>query len=697
MLAPCSALAICALTTGCAHGANFAVAEQPDLAAQINATKELAVDDLGAPLKSVNTGDTMIVPNPDGKTFDILQWYFKSYDGPTEVFITDLATGQTKKNTIPDNLQINVAGRTVGPDGKLYIATEERKNHSGMDIFVYDPATNTLTDRGVIVPKLVGGARPITVGTDGMIYGAGSYLSPAKAGIYQLDPKTGKITDYGPVGPEHQTNGAWGYWVGADDEYTYVASGKVPWHLVAYNRKTKQEKVLYTTTDPQDELILFQKPDGVLAVVRHSKTNPYTEDTYWLYNGEMTPKKDDNAPWPKRDVPVAAPKPEIFYDALTADTEGNATLWYQTAEARAAAQKNNVGKDATPEQRGWKAIQLKGITTYPTLVRRLVTMPDGKLFGTGDYYVGHFILDPATGKSKYLGREPLSHYATAFKDGKVYLSGYPTSPVFVWDPKQPWSLGQSAAPGQEVNAEAAGANPRRLLYLKDLTRVHKMYGGAAPQGSSKVYFGGQKMRDGDGGGIGWWDTKTQTAGGFSEGLDIYAIGALTAADNGRYVVASTFLDIDGAKPAGAAAKLFVLDTQTDKVVREITPVEGAESTGWIAEAKPGIIFGQAKDPANSNAFILYGVDVRSGEVLFRKNLPFQMREFPDTWGTGDFQKGPDGNIYGYAGSVLIRIHPDDARIEPIGRVTPGALGFGGNDIYLAGGENLRRINGVLKP
>jgi hypothetical protein len=172
---------------------------------------------------------------------------------------------------------------------------------------------------------------------------------------------------------------------------------------------------------------------------------------------------------------------------------------------------------------------------------------------------------------------------------------------------------------------------------------------------------------------------------------------LSAADSGKFVVASTSLDSSDPIPAGTSAKLFVVDTQTNKVVREITPVEGAKSTGWIAEAKPGIIFGQTIDPANANAGVLYGVDVRSGEVLFRKTLPFQVREFPDTWGTGDFQKGPDGNIYGYAGSILFRIHPDDARVEAVGRVTPGAIGFGGNDIYLGGSEHLRRIKDVVKP
>jgi len=43
-----------------------------------------------------------------------------------------------------------------------------------MDLFVYDPPTNTLEERGEIVPTLGGEVRPLAVGPDGLIRKPGS-------------------------------------------------------------------------------------------------------------------------------------------------------------------------------------------------------------------------------------------------------------------------------------------------------------------------------------------------------------------------------------------------------------------------------------------------------------------------------------------------------------------------------------------
>jgi len=78
-----------------------------------------------------------------------------------------------------------------------------------MCLQVYDPVTNTLEDRGQIVPDLSGEARPIVVGPDGRLYGTGSY-SNGRVGLTIHDPKLGKVVkNFGPVGPRHR-NGVWG-------------------------------------------------------------------------------------------------------------------------------------------------------------------------------------------------------------------------------------------------------------------------------------------------------------------------------------------------------------------------------------------------------------------------------------------------------------------------------------------------------
>src|SRR5881628_1211464 len=55
---------------------------------------------------------------------------------------------------------------------------------------------------------------------------------------------------------------------------------------------------------------------------------------YWLYHGETIPKVNDKPPWPKQDSPwaKAVPKPEVYFDQIDPDENGNATVWYRPRE-----------------------------------------------------------------------------------------------------------------------------------------------------------------------------------------------------------------------------------------------------------------------------------------------------------------------------------------------------------------------------
>jgi hypothetical protein len=54
--------------------------EQPELKEALDKTPVLKVETLGEPARGVNAG---MVPNRDGKSWDLLQIYFKDYYGPT--------------------------------------------------------------------------------------------------------------------------------------------------------------------------------------------------------------------------------------------------------------------------------------------------------------------------------------------------------------------------------------------------------------------------------------------------------------------------------------------------------------------------------------------------------------------------------------------------------------------------------------
>jgi len=691
---------------GEAAGEPWRAAEQPELKQALEKAPLLKTESLGEPARGVNVWERWMVPNLDGKSWDVLQIYFKEYYGPTWLCAVDLGTGQVKKQRLPDGHQFYLSGRALGFDGKYYVATPSRHTWS-MGLFVYDPASNTMEDRGEIVPGLGGEVRPLAVGPDGRIYGTGTRGN--QVGLYIYDPKLGKVVkDFGPVGPSHP-NGAWSrYVMGVDDTHAYIASGMVPaWYLVAVNLTTGEEKVLLESPTERVMDILEQFP-GAYARVPQGGGAPFKE--YWLYHGEAIAKTGDVPPWPPRESPWdkgSKTRPEVYYDQIDPDAEGRATLWYRPRED-ARAEKRPRGDAAarkTPESRGWKSIGLEGVETYPHRLNPLSLLPDGRLYGTGDDYVGSFLFDPKGDKTTYLGpRVGLAPYTTIVCGGKLYFSGYAGGPLVVYDPGQPWTLGKGGPPGQPApGPDAPASNPRRIGEF-GATRVAIMHS-SAMGADGKIYFGGFGERNYTGGGFGWYDPKTGKLDGFWRPLSGYTVHWIAPALGGRVIAISTSRAADelSKHQAPAEARLFLYDVAEGKIVREIVPIAKARSTGLVIEAAPGRLLGLTTERERADRSILYGVDVASGEVLFRKALPSPVSTdaYWPHWVDPSYEyesltRGPDGFIWTYLKDVLVRIDPKDAGVHVVGRIAPvGYPTFVGNDVYLSGPEQLRRIRNIV--
>lgn len=689
-------LGVLSLLSTAALSADWTPCEQPDLAEQLANAPELEVESLGVPVRSTRVGAMYLVPNPDGRSYDILQWYFKGYSGPTTCFVLDCGDGSLRTTGIPDGRQIHIAGSEIGPDGKLYLATPDWDE--GMEIYVYDPASNELSCMGVVAPGLTGERRPLVTGTDGMLYGSGSYYDSGRAGGYRLNTATGEVTDFGPLGPSHKPEGVWGYYCGADEEWLYVASGKVPWYLVAYNHQTGEERVLLETERVDGLISVKQRHDGVECVAHKVLGREEERTQYWLYEGRAIEKQEGvAAPWPERPEPEPGPeKPDRYTEELDPDSEGNARLWYRNPWERP----DEEPEGAAPEALGWHEVELD-VPVYPMQIDRLIELPDGRLLGTCDAYLGNFVYDPETGEMEHLGKIHLSHYATTVADGLVYQCGYPSSPLYVYDPQRPWTANKGGF-GSPAPAETdPESNPRLLVRMNQWARTHKMYGGATAA-SGRVYFGGKLIRNGHGGGIAWWDPDREDGGGLWRPFSAYQIEWLTAAKGGMLIVASSTAVRDDLDPdfTPQQGKLFVIDAETAQIVRELEPVPGQRDIGGIVEALPGMVLGACADPEQEDQWLLYGVDVATGQVLFTKPLPgsFRLDTTTNRHGGNEYRVGPDGNVWAYIGDVLVRIHPEDVRIEPLGRVSPpGRIAFAGEDVYLAGTEELRVIRGIAGP
>jgi hypothetical protein len=464
------------------------------------------------------------------------------------------------------------------------------------------------------------------------------------------------------------------------------------------DKQTKEAKVLAQTDTVDGSVSVSQGEYGVTARVVEGRGKPRQD--YWCWQGQLIPASQLR-PW--QEGPARAQRRlweeqgprelKTYIENVAPTSDGRCELWVQ-------ANVPNAAKD--PAWRDWSCIRYQ-VQTWPQVTERLIETGDGRIFGTGGNYSGHYLFDPVTGKCDYLGKTALSHYSTLAVGSKIYMSGYPSSPVICYDVSKPWTVGTKGGGPESrlASLDSPESNPRRLCYLRK-SGCHKMYAAALGQ-SGCIYFGGQWIRNGDCGGIGWWDPATQEEGGFWETLSNQQVCFMCAAADGKYIVISTLRRADPVlgKPTPAEGKLFILDDATKQIVREITPVEGVRGPGPVAFAGGNHVIGWTNDPADEKGkSILYGVAVEKGEVCWKKELPVPLpvRVGSNQMERWDWRVGPDGNIWTFMGSgegdTLVKIVPQTATIEAVCKFSPGRLAFAPPDIYLSGTESLRRVKGV---
>ena len=707
---------VCALLSALMCGITFGqqvheLGEQPDLKEQIAQAKVLRTEALPEPIKSVRRDAPLWVQNPDGKTYDILLWYYPRYNVSTSLTIVDLGTGEVRQHDLGNGRNANHCGRSIGPDGKLYIDLDAYQ--TGTELYVYDPATNELAPQGVVAEGLhIGSAwdMSMVVGTDGKIYSVGRYGKERRPGFYQYDPKTGKVFVSGPIGPTCDYTGS----IASDGRHVYFNTHKRPYQIICHDMQTKKTEILLVAELVGGWARVQQRRDGCTGWVIRPEGHKDDPDRrgYWLYEGKAIPMKNDREapPWPAKDLKPWAtlpPKPEVFLDRADPDRDGNAEVW---VKAPPPTERSRFENPAAPKlaAAGWKAVRYK-TATFGQQITRMIELPDGRIFGAAGQYQGNFVYDPKTEKSAYLGTMMLSQYTMLCHDGKVYLSGYPSSPLWIYDLSKPWTV-RGNLPGEKAIPENdKRSNPWHPLNLMQVCGAHKMYASAVGA-DGKIYFGGRWLRDGNGGGLAWWDPAADKANGIWRIFSNYQITHLCAADEGKVIVVSARRKQDSVlkKPTPDEGALFFFDTAKGEIVRRVEPVLGVLGPGPVVAVGHRVL-GWTCRMDDKEASIIWSLDVRTGTVEFTRKIPYP---FPLKLGDNqmegfDFRLGPDGMIWTYmafaperpvgANGYLVRIDPKDASVKVVGKIPShtGVLAFAGNDVYLGSWAKLRRIKGVL--
>jgi outer membrane protein assembly factor BamB len=688
-------------------GQQWKPADQPDLPAAFEQAQELKLEPVADGPDTCWVGPEWWVPNPDGKTWDAVLFYYPSYMGPHEVYVVDFGTGKATRTEFFEFDKARAMFHLVPYfliNGRLLI----KPGGPRVCMFSYDPAANDLKFQGFPVGEEVSGDGGVAANDDGSaFYGVGRAPKARTVKFYTIDTDTMKGRAVCEVGPE-QPNMTWEYFkVEADGDWVYAAVGCNPWRLYGANVKTGKGRLIAETgpiigDHKTMEVRRLPGYPGCDVFITGMKGEPKDKtQRFWLRNGELTPREGDAPPWagekfaaPRPTFMVKYPQPPKGLERVRApvDLEGKVRYWYRLS--------GDMAQAASVKPDEWQKIELP-VKLYPAPIRRMAALPDGSLFALTEGYGRAVRFNPRTGERATLG-PTMSVCSLCVHEDRLYLCGYPSSQVWIYDPARPWTVGRSgdAPPQGDAEDESAAAdsrsNPAKVAALMAFTKVHMPFGGAVPAADGRVYFGGKIVRIGNGGGLGWWDVKEGKAGGFFEPFSAYQVFWMCSACDGRYILCSTKPVEDDAKPGfrPQRGRLFVYDTTAHQMLHQVDH-DDLGIPGYIIEAAPGRVLGYSADQKGG---VLYGFDPAAGKVLWTKPVPNK----PETgfaairrWNYA-FTRGPDGLVWATMGGVLARINPADATVHVVGKMPDAQIVFLDGDVYVAGGEKYRRIAGIPK-
>ena len=683
----------------------------PLVEVNLTGVSRIVAFDTQAGLKDVRTGGLYMVPNDINdfnSSWDIIQVYFQDYKKNIEIVVIDGDTGVLQKY-YADGAAFNGMHNVIAPNGKLFFVSGKADGTIEPQLNVYDPVSNEMRFSVTSMPTDMDGAtyNAIQIGTDGSMFMSGmhnvagdDYHKPRVLEINTTDYSI--ISDSGPLAVRAQP-----WKVAADAKYVYLLTGKIPWKVIQYPRDAPEEAEVVASKSRG--LNILQTAFGVVL-----------EDTgkhYFMYEGAKiealhpTSWKNATPPWPYPeryddfDIWWTLNQTHNIVDQLLKRPQvspyGNMEKVATTKIVRSNAEPIHGQAELwiqQPKESRFTKYEYN-LSTYPTTLNRLAKMADGKIIAGSSGYGPYLVYD--TDHNTYApsaGSLNVSMYTMLEHEKKIYMAGYPRGVLYEYDPSKPWTQGvHDYNPDKEsIDLRDESLNPRWCGQLGNHgSGAHKIYG-SAKGADGLLYFGGQWMRDGNGGGLAWYDPQNGEMGGISEPFVNFAIQHLTPI--GHYIAISTVAvtSLDGYKPKNA--RLFLFDTIQKKIVKSLDPMAGykVSITGQIIASDDNHIVGFSKDAQAGGNTIVYKIDIRTGKLDYRFKV--DKFGFEHNFAVGrTLAKNSEGKIIAWLGWKVIAFDADTQEIEVLAQFdhenrqgVQGDMVLDGDDIYIA------RFNTLLK-
>ncbi|MBC8875037.1 MAG: hypothetical protein H8E44_36910 [Planctomycetes bacterium] len=613
-----------------------------------------------------------------------------------EWVIVDIEAGTHKIVNLPGFHSAGAGrGGVLAGNGRVFFSVDY--GH----IYYYDPHDETINIMGRVHDSLtiLRQFYRFELGPDGLIYGA-SQSTSGVACVFRLNPDTLEwklITGVGLPGRRVLT---YGYYIGVEPPWLYVAVGQGKWELCAVNFDSGEKRLLARRDGDDSRVVVSQGGDFCTAelhgtperlnlalragrIVGEAKpgqpfqtpsTEPAQPDSTGLNaapsdaadENEFVPPKPKTYPpleW-KESKPVSArvPPPELDLSRRVAISgQGEGVLYWRPAGAEE-----------------WRESRFTVQNTEPAAIESLNLLPDGSLLGSTQQYHGWFRYYPATKRCDHFGKGGPSGAKAVVFNGKVYYHGYPNCNMSVYDPDRPWQTENNANPMD------AGSNPMLIGYFgQGVTEAHHARDIAAlPNG--RIYLLGHRERWSTGAGLGYYEIASDRKFGLGEamkGLEPSSMALLPQI--GRLVV-SGHPTKGGNADGKYAAGFRVFDLELNAI--DVVPLrDQVADTGTIQNVGLADTFLGWVDQEETSSIYLYSAPKQRVACWVDLAKKVSGRAF---------RRATDGTWWLIVGRTLCRLDIESLKLRTVGTLSRSISLpiWCGRELYAADGGVILRLN-----
>ena len=350
------------------------------------------------------------------------------------ILVTDLNTGETEQIYAPDDVPGSAPyGSLVADSGLFYTAM-------GDTLLEFDPKTREWTFHAKIAPAVA--FLRIIEGPNGTIWAGDVY----RAGLVSYDPKTGEVTDHGPMDEPEQYLSHLAY---DDQGWIYCGIGTGAYKIVAFNPATDEKRQIV----PEDELAV-----GTAYVYTGVDGNAYGragEQWYRLNDGAGTRIEESEA-GERYDTG------DIYWgDVKATFPDGRAVESYSMVD------KYMIVREPDGETRRLEF----DYESEGSGIRVVCAGPDGLVYANSAHPSRFIVYDPQSDTLEYRP-DPIAMKGFAVQGPYVCGGHYGGGKLYVFDTREPWNMHpradliEGAEPASTL-AERATADGGEIFYLED--------------------------------------------------------------------------------------------------------------------------------------------------------------------------------------------------------------------------------------